>query len=1261
MPSRPEFLRIKPHVAALAGGLSLALALAGLQALDGFEAWKRAQRDAERSVANLSLVAEQEVAGTLRTIDISLKSVAELIELSPSRRLDDPAVGAAMKERLKDLPFARSIAIFDSEGQTVQNTGGIPVTTAISAADREYFAAHRLVLGAPIVGRTTQQLAIPMSRRISGPDGKFGGVVAAFVDPRAMAGVYGDVDVGAGGAGGAIAVIRADGTMLSRFPYRAEFIGRNIGNTPLFREHLSRSRAGVATGAQALDGVARLYGYRTLADFPVVVFVGIEQDRIWRETLPSILLDFGGAAAFMAVIGLATILLARAMRRQEALLVERSNNEQRFRDLTEVASDWFWETDADLRFNFFSPRRQEVMGESSDPLMGRTQLELLEECKKENPGADWSSVLKAWETHQPFRNLGYWRRAADGSRRFINISGTPAYDRSGKFLGFRGTASDLTAQMRAEEDARAARDRLIDAIDSLPDAFGLFDKDDKLVLLNEAFKQPAGSPQTPGVTSYRDVISAVATRVALPDSLGDTPEAWVAERMRRHLSHSKTSIEVHYKNGRWGHVIESRTRDGGATLLRIDITELKQRQRAAEQLAAQQRAVAELSHLALQTPDPIELCQSAVEFIAKALSVELASTLELEPDGQNLILRTAVGWKAGSIGAKIPTGSSSLAGLTLAADKPLVLEDIDRETRFTPSAMLREHKVRSGMTVVIPGHPRPFGTLGAYSKELRGFTSDEIGFMQAVAYVLSTAIAHRQAYQERLAREMEMDLILNTSVDGIIVTNSDGKIVRFSVGAEKIFGYRAEEVLGRRLDMLLPERFHARHAGHMRAFATDARQSRMMGATDAPIFGRRKDGTEFPAETTIAKFDVGGRLFFTANLRDITIRLRQEEMLRQAQKMEAVGQLTGGIAHDFNNLLTVILGSAETLTEALAADPKLKRVAEMAGSAARRAADLTRNLLAFSRRQKLEAKVTDINDLLSRLEGLLRRSLGEHVAIELARGAGLWTVAADPAQLESAILNLGLNARDAMPGGGTLTIETANVELDADYARQNQGAAPGPYVMIAVSDTGEGMTPEVAAKAFDPFFTTKEVDKGTGLGLSMVHGFVKQSNGHVKLYSEVGHGTTVKLYLPRSSRAETPSVVPGDPTEARGGGETILMVEDNDLVRAHVESMLKSLGYRVLSAGNGPEALEILRQDQAVDLLFTDVIMPGGMTGLQLADAARRLRPALKVLYTSGYAESAIGNHGRLGEAVDLLSKPYQQRDLAAKLRKVIEAKRPAS
>jgi nitrogen-specific signal transduction histidine kinase len=376
-----------------------------------------------------------------------------------------------------------------------------------------------------------------------------------------------------------------------------------------------------------------------------------------------------------------------------------------------------------------------------------------------------------------------------------------------------------------------------------------------------------------------------------------------------------------------------------------------------------------------------------------------------------------------------------------------------------------------------------------------------------------------------------------------------------------------------------------------------------------------------------------------------------ESQVRQAQKMEAIGQLTGGVAHDFNNILTVITGTIEILGEAVKDSPHLARITNMMGAAAARGADLTKHLLAFSRRQPLQPRSVDVNAVVVDAARLLRPTLGEQIEIESMLAHDSAPALIDPSQLSTAILNLALNARDAMPNGGKLTLETRNVVLDENYAAMSSEVNPGNYVMIAVSDSGEGIPASLLEKVFEPFYTTKDVGKGSGLGLSMVYGFVKQSNGHIRIYSEEGHGTTVKLYLPQAAGVADALLAEVGIFEFVGGDESILIVEDDALVREYVVTQISRLGYDTLAANNAAEALAIINGPERIDLLFTDVIMPGGMNGRQLAIESQTRRPGLKILYTSGYTENAIVHHGRLDAGVLLLPKPYLSSDLALMIR----------
>jgi PAS domain S-box-containing protein len=499
----------------------------------------------------------------------------------------------------------------------------------------------------------------------------------------------------------------------------------------------------------------------------------------------------------------------------------------------------------------------------------------------------------------------------------------------------------------------------------------------------------------------------------------------------------------------------------------------------------------------------------------------------------------------------------------------------------------------------------------------------------------------------------------------IFQLDPDGYISSWNTGAQRIKGYTQEEIIGKHFSTFYTEEDRAACVPE-RALKVAAET----GKFEAEGWRVRKDGSRFWALVVIdpIRDDHGNVIGYAKVTRDMTERYETQQQLREtqvqlaaSQKMEAIGQLSGGIAHDFNNLLMIVIGNLETAQRhaVKVANSALSRALTNSMRGAQRAAALTSRLLAFSRRQALDPKPIDVNKFLSGAGEFIQRSLGEHIQIEVVGAPGLWYVEADPNQLESALVNLAINARDAMPNGGKLTLEAANVFADEDYSRVNPEIASGQYVVICVTDTGSGMTREVLDRAFEPFFTTKELGQGTGLGLSQVYGFLKQSGGHVKIYSEPDEGTTVKLYLPRLQRnsVEDEADLVEYPVGAEQS-ETILVVEDDPDVRAYLVDVLRSLDYRVSAAPNVQAALDMLVQkERPIDLLLTDIIMPGG-NGRELAKEAVKLRPDIKVLYMTGYSRNAVVHQGRLDEGVDLLQKPISQAQLAMRVRIALDRRR---
>jgi PAS domain S-box-containing protein len=515
-------------------------------------------------------------------------------------------------------------------------------------------------------------------------------------------------------------------------------------------------------------------------------------------------------------------------------------------------------------------------------------------------------------------------------------------------------------------------------------------------------------------------------------------------------------------------------------------------------------------------------------------------------------------------------------------------------------------------------------------------------------------IEERDRADEQLeTHRARFENLLNLSPDAFVVIDEARRIQLFSQGAANTFGYRPDEVLGEPIEILMPEEFRGDHGAHVRDFAASGQSTRLFGER-GDLTGRRKDGSTFPAEASVARLDLADETLFTATLRDVTERNERDQILRQAQKMEAVGQLTGGVAHDFNNLLTVVLGNLELLRDGAAGNAAQIGFAESAIRATERGALLTQRLLAFSRKQTLNPKGLDLNELVAGMLDLLQRTLGETIEIEAESADDPWPALADPAQMESALLNLALNARDAMPVGGRLMIETSNVRFDDEYAEAQADIAAGEYVQISVSDTGTGMPADVMEHVFEPFYTTKDVGEGSGLGLSMVYGFAKQSGGHVTVTSEENRGTTVSLYLPRATLESPEADEDAAPDEPKAMDETILVVEDDPDVRTLAVTLLGDLGYEVLEAGDGYSAVSAIKSRPRIDLLFTDVVLAGGMSGPEVAEEAKRLQPAMRILFMSGYPSEAMVRRGQLEQDAELLNKPFRKADLARKVREVL-------
>ena len=618
------------------------------------------------------------------------------------------------------------------------------------------------------------------------------------------------------------------------------------------------------------------------------------------------------------------------------------------------------------------------------------------------------------------------------------------------------------------------------------------------------------------------------------------------------------------------------------------------------------------------------------------------AVVTLSPDG------TIMSWNAGATSIKGYQAEEVVGRhfsvfytpADIAAGKPaLALQEAATKGRFedTGPRVRRDGGVFSANVVVTPIVAKD-GRLLGFGKITRDI-SDRV------------AVAVRLAASEARLRTL-VDTVLDTLVDGLIIIDRTGRVQVYNRACGKLFGYSSDEVVGRNVKMLMPPEIEREHDQYLVNYQTTG--VRKIIGISREVVGQRKDGSTFPMHLAVGEATHLGEPIYVGIIRDLTERNQVESQLRQSQKMEAVGQLTGGLAHDFNNILMLISINVEALLDQDVPTRTRERLEQIEKSAAR-ATELTQQLLAYSRRQPLRPRLTDLNELVIATSKLLGRTLGEDIEIEAILADDLWITNVDRTQLETSLVNLSLNARDAMPGGGQLLIETRNVILDQDYVSQNPDVAAGAYAMLAVTDTGSGIPPDALEKVFEPFFTTKEVGRGTGLGLSMVYGFIKQSNGHIKVYSELNRGTSIKMYLPRAEGIVGEQPVANAPSPATGN-ERLLVVEDNADVRARICEVLRGLGYTVDEAADGVAGLAKCEAAQSpYDLLLTDVVMPGPIGGKALADAVSSRWPDTPVVFMSGYTEDAITHQGRLDAGVRLLAKPFRRHELAQMIRQALD------
>ncbi|WP_375769888.1 PAS domain-containing protein [Archangium gephyra] len=849
------------------------------------------------------------------------------------------------------------------------------------------------------------------------------------------------------------------------------------------------------------------------------------------------------------------------------------------------------------------------------------------------------------------------RRHDTGEPRWISRRAEFVRDAEGRPIRLRGVVQDVTYRRLAEDALREANERLQLALDAGPvigtwvwdipaDRFTADERFARSFSL-EPERAARGLPLSVVVESIHpgDVprIQALLARTM------ETGGPYRAEYRVRQLDGSYLWIEA---NGRCELSAEGKPLRFPGVL--INVNERKKAE-------LRQAALVELGDRLRDLGDTPSIAGTAMEIAGRLFGVPRAGYGTF--DAAQRLFHIERDWVSGP-------GVASVAGLhrfedygthfeNLERGELVAIPDVEKDPRTAAaSGKLLASGIRALLNVPLREQGRLVSVLFIHDAEVRAWTQDELEFTRNVADRIWAASERVRAMAElRRANETleqrveqrtrERDRIWNVSQDLLLVADLEGRYLSVNPAWTALLGWSEEELLGKSSSWLAHPDDQEKTRAEVAKLAAGNRTLRFENSL------RHRNGTYHRLSWTAVPVPEDGVLYAVA--RDITEQRQTEEQLRQSQKMEAVGQLTGGVAHDFNNLLQVIGGNLQLLQRDMAGNPRALGRLRTAVGAVDRGAKLASHLLAFARRQPLQPLVFNLGRLVRGMDELLRRTLGEGIEIETLIPSGLWNTFADPNQLENVLLNLAINARDAMAHGGKLVIEAGNAWLDDRDAWLHPEVVPGQYVLLTVSDSGCGMPPEVLERVFEPFFTTKPEGRGTGLGLSMVYGFVKQSGGHIQLSSQVGLGTSIKLYLPRALRTEEalPTELPTGPVE--GGSETVLVVEDNAEVRATVVEMLTELGYRVLKAADGQSALAILQSGIPVDLLFTDVVMPGPIRGAELARQAKALLPDLEVLFTSGYTEDAIATGGRLDPGVHLLSKPHRREDMARKVRQLLD------
>jgi PAS domain S-box-containing protein len=954
--------------------------------------------------------------------------------------------------------------------------------------------------------------------------------------------------------------------------------------------------------------------------------------------VPPFLVASGIVIAALGLVFSLNIILVKRARQAEAA-------DARSRDILDLVPEGVLILDGEGKIISANPQAERVFGYRAADLIGQPLSLLLPHRLPELPPRAADKGRTAAAGPAAIVKGEFSGRRRDGAEITLEIHVKPSQSAPGKQRIL--VLWDISERKKTEESLRTKEAHLQLVVDQMPAI--LWTTDRELHITSSAGGGLASMNLQPDEVIGMSMVDYLER--------DDTESTAIAAHLRA-LRGESLSYEMTWRERTFQVRVDplrnADKRITGTIGILVDVTDRKQTMVELRSRAQQQAAIAELGQKALSGIGLDALMHQATSLVTATLDVEFCRVSEALADGKAFRPRAGAGWQTAQ-GAPplVDDVCESEASYCVFVGEPVVAEHLPSETRFRASKLLCDHKVVSCVTAIIHGKRRPYGVLGAYTSQARKFTDDDVHFLQAVANVLASSIERKESEEA----QVRLVAILEATTDVVAMAGPDQGLLYVNRAGRDFLGLSAEENVGAKtIADLHPEKERRRF------FKERIPRAIRKGVWSGETLLLGKGGREVPVSQLLLahKSPTGAVKFLSTIARDVSERLRLEEQFHQAQKMQAIGQLAGGVAHDFNNLLCVIIGCSDVLLGGLPGDDKRHSYVQEIKKAGERAASLTRQLLAFSRKQMLMPCILNLNGLVTNLDQLLRRLLGEDIELVTVLDPALHPVKADPGQMEQILMNLAVNSRDAMPQGGKLTITSSNIELEENYTREHAEVRPGLYVQLAVSDTGCGMSEEILARIFEPFFTTKEVGKGTGLGLATVYGIVKQSGGHIEVASTPAQGSTFKVYLPGAGgRTHSPPDATVRP-DVPGGTETVLLVEDEERVRALSRQVLQDNGYQVLEARDGLEALALSEAHAGpIHLLLTDVVMPR-LSGSALAERLMPLRPEMKLLFVSGFTESALVRNGVLTGEVECLLKPFTIDILARKVREVLDGTEPS-